>query len=94
MSVSVEGELTLRSAGVGPSCMLCPTLPRNNSSESTKNILLMMSAENLDTLKEQLVGALCLKSLWGHWRICRYSSVLHGFCSCECQRGARLRTRW
>jgi hypothetical protein len=55
LALSVVATLSLQSAGVGPGCMLCPTLT-GNVSDSGKYLLLMMSGAALEKLRAQLVG--------------------------------------
>jgi hypothetical protein len=55
LALSVVSTLSLQSAGVGPGCMLCPTLT-GNVSDSGKYMLLLMSGAALDRLRAQLVS--------------------------------------
>ena len=54
LTLSVMGSLTLRSVGVGPLCMLCPTLS-NNCSTSAKSILVVLDRGGLQQFRDQMV---------------------------------------
>jgi hypothetical protein len=64
LALSVVSTLSLQSAGVGPGCMLCPTLT-GNVSDSGKYLLLMMSGAALEKLRAQLVGHTVVHSYIG-----------------------------
>jgi len=52
---SVAQTLTLNCAGVGPNCMLCPTLT-SNTIDSAKHVLVLLGKKELEVFREHMVS--------------------------------------